>query len=135
RVVPRDRVLRSLNVTFVGPAPAGSWRIVTQVLRVGRAVTTTQCAITADGEAVATIVGVYGNARPSRIDVPLRGEPPARKVDELVDMPTAGAHLPRFIQHFAVRWIEDPGLFSGVRTPGKAFLRHRDPAPTTESHI
>src|SRR5689334_8859376 len=39
RLVPRDRPLRSLQTTFIGPTSAGTWRMRAKVLRVGRAVT------------------------------------------------------------------------------------------------
>lgn len=135
RLVPRDRVLRSLQTTFVGPATPGSWNLSTRILRVGRAVTTTQCEIYTDGELAAVIVGVYGGARTTRVDVPLAGSPPARPLEQITEVviPLDGA--PRFLQHFDLRWIEGPALFSGVRTAGRAFIRHRDPGPLTESHV
>lgn len=135
RLVPRDRVLRSLQTTFVGPAPPGAWTLSTRVLRVGKAVSTTQCEINVDGEVAAVLVGVYGSARSTRVAVPLSGSPPLRSADELAEVLITFDGAPRFIQHFAVRWIEGPALFTGVRTPGKAFIRHRDPARLTESHM
>jgi acyl-CoA thioesterase len=135
RLVSRDRVLRSLQTTFVGPAAPGAWTLSTRVLRVGRAVSTTQCEISVDGAVAATLVGVYGSARPTRVDVPLAGALPTRSVEEIPEMLVGFDGAPRFVQHFSVRWIEGPALFSGVHTRGKAFIRHRDPAPLTESHI
>lgn len=133
RLVPTDRALRSLQVTFVGPAAAGEWTISTQVLRVGKAVSITQCEIRESGQTVATLVGVYGGNRSSAVHVDLPPMQPA-KVEHLADMlPFEGA--PRFLQHFSLRWIEGPGLFNGVRSAGKAFIRHRDPEPLSESHI
>jgi acyl-CoA thioesterase len=133
RLVPTHRALRSLQTTFVGPAAAGEWRISTQVLRVGKAVSITQCEIHEGGQIVATLVGVYGSDRPSAVNIDLPPMPPAN-VEHLADMlPFDGA--PRFLQHFSVRWIEGASLFSGVRSAGRAFIRHRDPELITESHI
>jgi hypothetical protein len=43
---------------------------------------------------------------------------------------------PEFLQHFAVRWSEGKLPFTGSpRTPTKAFIHHRDPAPLDESAI
>jgi acyl-CoA thioesterase len=135
RLVPRDRALRSLQTTFVGPALPGTWNISTRVLRVGRAVTSTQCEIHTQGEVAAVLVGVYGAARSSRVEVPVAANPQTRAVEDIkeVRMPLEG--MPKCLQHFAVRWIEGPALFTGIRTPGKAFIHHRDPAPLTESHL
>lgn len=135
RLVPRDRPLRSLQTTFVGPAAAGTWQINARVLRVGRAVTVAQCDVVDAGQVVATLVGVYGGARPSAVSVDVVTQPAARGVDELRDMAfKEGA--PQFIQHFAVRWSESARPFTGSpKTPTKAWIRHRDPAPLTESHV
>lgn len=134
RLVPPDRALRSLQTTFVGPAAAGEWRITTRVLRVGRAVTVTHCEIYESEQIVAVQVGVYGADRESTVRTELPPAPTAPSVDQLADV-LLFEGAPRFLQQFAVRWIEGPGLFKGVHTAGKAFLRHRDPAPLTESHI
>lgn len=135
RLVGPERLLRSLQTTFVGPAAAGQWHIATRVLRVGRAVTSTQCEIYSEGGLAAMMVGVYGSARPSRVAVELIGEPPPRPVEQITEVQFPPDGIPRFIGHFAMRWAQGPGLFSGVHTPGKAFLHHRDPGPLTESHI
>lgn len=135
RLVPLDRPLRSLQTTFVGPAAAGRWSLSTRVLRVGRAVTIAHCEIMESGQIAAVQVGVYGAERDSAVKVELAPTPSPRALEDIneVRFPIEGA--PRFLQHFAVRWAEGPALFGGVRTPGKAFLHHRDPAPLTESHV
>lgn len=136
RLVPRDRPLRSLQTTFVGPAAAGTWRIDARVLRVGRAVTIAHCDIVDAGQVVATVVGVYGGARPSAVSVGITPQTAARSVDECRDMSFREGVSPKFIQHFAVRWAEGAKPFSGaVKTPTKAYIRHLDPAPLTESHV
>jgi hypothetical protein len=106
------------------------------VLRVGKAVTLAQCEVL-DGDQVAAVqVGVYGMSRESAVLVkPPTVEPP-RKVEELSDMrfmPERGA--PQFVQHFALRWAEGARPFTSTRSPSKAFIRHRDPSPLTESHL
>jgi acyl-CoA thioesterase len=136
RLVPRDRPLRSLQTTFVGPAAAGTWQINARVLRVGRAVTVAHCDVVDAGQVVATLVGVYGGARPSAVAVDITTQPAARSVDALRDM-SFKEGAPKFIQNFAVRWAESARPFTGSanKTPTKAYIRHRDPAPLTESHV
>jgi acyl-CoA thioesterase len=133
RLVPRDRPLRSLQTTFVGPATAGTWKIRARVLRVGRAVTLAQCEVI-DGDQVAAVqVGVYGIARESAVIVkPAAGVSP-RNVDELHDV-RPPPQVP-FVQHFSIRWAEGAKPFTGTRSPSKAFIRHRDARALSESHI
>lgn len=133
-LVPQDRYLRSLQTTFIGPAPAGTWSVDAEVVRVGRAVTVARCDIGVGGEIAATLVGVYGAPRPSAVSVPLHATPAGRCPEDLRDSSLPDG-APKFLQHFAVRWLEGPAMFTGVRTPGKAFVRHRDPAPPAESHV
>ena len=136
QLVPADRSLRSLQTTFVGPASApGTWRINTRVLRVGKAVTSVHCEIVDNGQVAAVLVGVYGAVRESVVNV--RPEPvvAARAVTALNEVQGTHPSL-QFLQYFAIRWSEGRPPYSGTpRTPTKAFLHHRDPAPTTESHV
>lgn len=136
KLVPGDRPLRSLQTTFVGPATAGTWRIDANVLRVGKAVTLARCEVR-DGEQVAaTLVGVYGGARASAVSVKLPVVAASRKVEDINEVRFQPDKMPPFLQHFAMRWVQGAKPFSGApRTPTKAFIRHRDPAPLTESHV
>lgn len=133
KLVPRDRPLRSLQTTFVGPATVGTWKIRARVLRVGKAVTLAQCEII-DGDQVAAMqVGIYGTARESAVLIkPAAGVSP-RDVEGLHD--TRPHELVPFIQHFGIRWAEGAKPFTGTRSPSKAYIRHRDTAATSESHI
>ena len=136
KLVSADRPLRSLQTTFVGPASApGTWRLNTRVLRVGRAVTSVHCEVIDNGQVAAVLVGVYGAARESAVKV--RPEPlsAARPVDALREIQGAPASL-QFLQYFAIRWSEGAPPFTGApRTPTKAFIHHRDPVRTSESHV
>lgn len=136
RIVPRDRPLRSLTTTFVAPAPAGTWRIAARVLRVGKAVTVAQCEIYDGEQVVATQVGVYGGDRPSAVDVkPVAAESP-RRIEDINEVRFRGDATFAFMQHFALRWAQGHKPFSSSpNAPTMAFVRHRDPAPLTESHV
>jgi acyl-CoA thioesterase len=135
RLVPRERPLRSLQTTFVGPASAGTWKIHARVLRVGRAVTLAQCEVI-DGDQVAAVqVGVYGMARESAVVVKPASIDPPRKVEDINEMRFSPERAPAFVQHFALRWAEGAKPFTSTRSPSKAFIRHRDPAALTESHL
>jgi acyl-CoA thioesterase len=135
RLVPRERPLRSLQTTFVGPAGAGTWKIRARVLRVGRAVTLAQCEVI-DGDRVAAVqIGVYGVARESAVVVKPASIDSPRKVEDINEMRFSPERAPAFVQHFALRWAQGAKPFTSTRSPSKAFIRHRDPAALTESHL
>jgi len=136
KLVPAERPLRSLQTTFVGPAAAGTWSLNTRVLRVGKAVTLATCDIVESGPIVATQVGVYGSARTSAVNLRPAVGLPARPVEQLRDVGYKPGLAPAFLQHFAVRWSEGKLPYSGsARTPSKAFVHQRDPAPLSESAV
>jgi len=136
KLVPADRLLRSLQTTFVGPAGATTWHIKAQVLRVGKAVTLARCDVIDGDQVAATVLGVYGGPRPSAVEVRPEGALSPRGVDDLSDMRFQAGLSPNFVQHFAIRWAQSGKPFSGsVRTPTKAFIRHRDTSALTESHV
>ncbi|MFL6577931.1 MAG: acyl-CoA thioesterase [Povalibacter sp.] len=133
--VPRERVLRSLQTTFVGPASAGTWQLNVRVLRVGKAVTVASCEVSESNQVAATIVAVYGGPRSSV----LRVDPPA---PELV--PTerylAGedfiSDAPRFTSHFDMHWTKTQPAYSGqVQTHTQTRIRHRNASQLSESHV
>jgi acyl-CoA thioesterase len=136
-LVPADRPLRGLDVTFVGPLPAGVVRLDAQILRIGKAVTIAQARVSSDGQPAATLTGIYGQSRP--VSLNLAAPPPAvtRPVEDLPDAVSAPEFkTPTFLQHFGVRWAEGARPFSGLSSrSSKIYIRHRDPAALTESHI
>lgn len=135
RLVPRDRPLRSLQTTFVGPATPGTWRARARVLRVGRAVTLAQCEVL-DGDQVAAVqMGVYGTDRESAVLVKPAVIDPPRSVEEINEVRYVPERMPPFVQHFALRWALGAKPFTSTRSPSKVFIRHRDPAPLTEAHL
>jgi acyl-CoA thioesterase len=136
KLVPAERLLRSLQTTFIGPAGATTWRVEARVLRVGKAVTLARCDIIDADQVAATLVGVYGGPRESAVDVRPQPMPPTRAVDEIQEVRFIPGLSPLFAQHFAMRWAEGARPFSGApRTPNKTYIRHLDTARLTESHV
>ncbi len=136
RLVPHDRPLRSLHTVFAGPAPAATWQLSARVLRVGRAVTLAQSEISVNGQVAATLTGVYGDARPSVVRFKPQAQTASRQAEELSDIRFHPEKSPKFMQHFAMRWSEGHKPFSGApKLPTKAFVRHLDPTPLSESAV
>jgi acyl-CoA thioesterase len=137
RLVPADRELRGLETTFVGPALAGEVGIDAEILRVGKAVTIARARLWSDGKIAATLTGIFGAARATALSItPIV----AAGVRAALDLPDwSGADMaggPSFARHFGYRWAEGARPYAGssLRT-SKIYVRHKDPAPLTESHV
>jgi acyl-CoA thioesterase len=137
RLVPKDRQLRALETVFVGPAFAGTVRIEADVLRTGKFVTIASARMWSGDAIAATLTGVYGSARSTAISVLPQAEV---GVPSVLDLPDSSfpPHLggPGFLQHFALRFAEGTRPFTGTKlSRSKVYVRHRDPAALTESHL
>jgi acyl-CoA thioesterase len=134
RLVPAERQLRGLETIFVGPSLAGTVQLEAQVLRTGKAVTIASARLRSDDKIAATFTGVYGAPRRSAISL----SPPWAsdvRIEDFLEPPFFDMQ-PAFVQHFGLRWT--PGLhpFAGsTRTSNKTFVRHKDGAALTESHV
>jgi acyl-CoA thioesterase len=137
RVVHEDRPLRALETIFVGPAFAGTVRIDTDVLRIGKFVTIASARMWSGDEVAATLTGIYGRSRTTAISVLPQAEVGVPAVHDLADS-TYPPHLglPGFLQHFDLRFAEGTRPFTGTKlSRSKVYVRHRDAAPFTESHL
>jgi acyl-CoA thioesterase len=136
RLIPVDRKLRALQTTFVGPAPAGSVRLEAKILRTGKVATIAESRLWSADQVAATFTGIYGADRASSVSFVPVPAPLAAGVLDLPDsVPPAGL-APSFLQHFDVRWAEGSRPFTGTTlNRSKAYIRHRDPAALTESHV
>jgi acyl-CoA thioesterase len=136
RLVPADRKLRGLETVFAGPAPAGAVRIEAEVLRVGKAVTIASARLWSADKIAATLTGTYGMARSTAISLLPPVPPGVPAVQTLPDRTPVGGGAPAFAQHFDLRWAEGAWPFSGSSLrKSKIYVRHRDPAALTESHV
>jgi acyl-CoA thioesterase len=135
RLVPADRPLRGLDITFVGPAFAGAVQLHGEILRVGKAVTIAHSRVMSGAQVAATLTGIYGAPRPSRLNLAPHTPSSAGPIEDLpASQPPKHPH---FAHHFEVRWIEgSPRPFVGAAiSHSKAYIRHRDPTALTESHL
>ena len=138
--VQDDRPVRSLAMTFVGPAePDTPIAFEVQVLRQGRAVSTLLGRAVQNGQVVTLIQGSFGSARTSSVEVS------AMPADDIPGLDQAGPELPyvkgvtpEFIRHVALRWAIGgmPFSNSGDRRMG-GWVRLRDALdePLTEAHV
>jgi acyl-CoA thioesterase len=111
-LVPEDMPLRSLQVVFIAPIPAGTVRMAARVLRQGKSVTQVEARLM-DGDATGCLViGVFGLARESTLHVV-----PAQPAVEAMAKPHVLHYvpglLPQFTQHFDARWLQGDLPFTG----------------------
>lgn len=118
--------LRSLMVSFIGPAPAGTVRVQSELLREGRNVTQATARLY-DGDAVcAQAMAAFGTDRETKaVASELPFAPEAR--DSVPPMDSAVRLLPAFLKHFDVHWTGGgiPMSNQKARRLGK-WVRHKD---------
>ena len=136
RLVPADRALRALETVFVGPAFPGMVRMQAEILRVGKAVTIACARLWSAEQIAATFTGIYGAPRSTQISLSPEANTGVREVQDLPDSTFPPGKGPAFVQHFALRFAEGSRPFTGLKSRRSiAYIRHKDPAPLTESHV
>ena len=136
RLVPADRQLRGLKTVFVGPAFPGAVRMQAEILRVGKAVTIASARLWSGEQIAATFTGIYGAPRVVQISVAPEANTGVREAQDLPDSIFPPGKAPAFVQHFGLRFAEGSRPFAGLKSRlSKAYIRHQDPAPLTESHL
>ncbi len=138
--VSDDRPVRSLAITFVGPAaPEVPISFEIEVLREGKAVSSLLGRAVQNGQVVTLMQGSFGAGRESVVDVsPL---PPG----EMKPLEQAAPELgyikgitPEFMRHVALRWAVGGMPFShdtSRRMGGWVRLRGATDEPLTEAHL
>lgn len=107
--------LRSLTVSFVGPAATGPVEVEAEVLRVGSNVIQCQATVRQEGTIVATALAAFGRHRESSISVP-----PAHSMPELGDpaaiepFPYIEDLTPEFYRFVELRQVGGQIPFSGA---------------------
>ncbi|WP_161940575.1 acyl-CoA thioesterase, partial [Rhodanobacter thiooxydans] len=69
-LVPADMPLRTMQVTFIAPVPAGSVATRAQRLRTGHSVIQVEASLCDGEQTLCRLLGVFGNARPSALGPP-----------------------------------------------------------------
>jgi acyl-CoA thioesterase len=132
--VPADMPLRSLQVTFIAPVPAGSVTIQAQRLREGRSAIQVEASLCDGAQTLCRLVGVFGSARPSVLNI----QPVQRPVESTPapEVPYVEGRMPAFTQHFRLRWLRGDLPFSGGHQRDSVVqLSLRDEGPVDETHV
>jgi acyl-CoA thioesterase len=101
KLVPADRWLRTVSVTFVAPLAAAPAQCHTQVLREGRALTSIESRIIQEGSVRCIAIATFAADRAVNAIV----APPAVPVREPGQVIAyAEGMMPKFLQHYVMRW-------------------------------
>ena len=111
-LVPADMPLRTLQVTFIAPVPAGDVTIRAQCLREGRSVIQVEASL-CDGEQVLCRPArrVSASARPSALNFQPVQAP--IEIDAAKELRYVEGRMPAFTQHFRASWLRGDLPFSG----------------------
>ncbi|MEB0043510.1 MULTISPECIES: thioesterase family protein [unclassified Pseudomonas] len=138
--VPADRPVRSLALTFVGPAAPGvpiSFEV--EVLREGKAVSQVLGRAMQGGQVMTLIQGSFGAPRVSAISVQADPAPTLKSVDECLELPFIPGITPEYLRFMSMRWGLGGLPFSN--TPSReigGYVRLRGDVknePLTETHL
>ena len=125
--------LRSLQTTFMAPIPAGEVRVQAQILRAGKSATHVEARLFDGPQLACVVVGIFGQARPSAVQIQAPVPAALKTADALPDLPYIPGVVPAFIQHLQMRWADGGYPFSGhpqART--QIHIRLRDEQPVDE---
>ncbi|SDT98549.1 acyl-CoA thioesterase [Halopseudomonas salegens] len=104
RMAGAERPVRSLAITFVGPAQPGEpLQIESQILRQGKAVSQMLGMAKQNGEVACIVQGSFGAGRNSQVDVAAAPAPAAKAPDDCQQMPYIKDVTPEFLKHFDIR--------------------------------
>ncbi len=133
-LLPRPMPLRTLQVTFLAPVPAGRVTIGAQVLRTGKNAVHVEGRLVDGAQPLAILIGVFGAARESVVRVAPK-QAPAESVKPMTFGYVPGV-TPAFTQHFSARWLRGGFPFSGATLPQNIIeLGLKDAGPTSEAHV
>lgn len=132
-LVSEEFPIRSLQMTFIAPVPAGGIDARAVVLRSGKNTQHVEARLEGNSQLLAHAVAIFGTGRESivRLDMPqsptkTRGRPFAFQ---------AGL-MPNFMQHFSLELFEGAPPFSNAKIDRVVYgIGMIDDGSTTESHV
>ncbi|MFA0928637.1 thioesterase family protein [Pseudomonas syringae pv. tagetis] len=138
--VPEGRPVRSLAITFVGPAEPGvPIAFEVEILRHGKAVSQVLGRAVQNGQVMTLIQGSFGAPRQSMIAVAADAAPVLKPVDQCPELPFASGVMPDYLRFMDIRWALGGMPFSNTPSPAiGGHVRFRDEpyaSSMNEAHI
>lgn len=138
--VPEDRPVRSLAITFVGPAELEvpiSFEV--DILREGKAVSQVLGRAVQNGQVMMLIQGSFGAARESVVSVAAEQAPQLKPLEDCQELPFISGMMPEYLRFMEIRWALGGLPFSNTPSPAiGGYARFRDQPqaePLNEAHI
>lgn len=138
--VGSQRPVRSLAITFVGPAaPETELSFEVQILREGKAVTQVLAKVCQGDQVVTLMQGSFGLSRPSQIEVEPLAPTSLADPQDCQALPYIAGVTPEFTRHIALHWGIGGLPFS--HTPSRqmaGWMRFREQEPhevMTHAHL
>ncbi|MCQ3030789.1 thioesterase family protein [Pseudomonas syringae] len=137
--VPEGRPVRSLAITFVGPAEPGvPIAFEVEVLREGKAVSQLLGRATQNGQVMTLIQGSFGASRESVISVKADPAPTLKPLESCPQLPFVSGMMPEYLRFMELRWALGGLPFSNTPSPAiGGYVRFRDieEGPSSEAHV
>lgn len=131
--VPVELPLRTFQMTFLEPVPAGSVSAHARVLRAGKNTVHVQAELGAPDRPLAVAIAIFGSGRSSAV---ARRMAPAPADALRKPLPYVPNLAPRFMQQFETVLTAGAPPFAGVPVERVGFdLSLRDPGPASEGHL
>ncbi|MEO6799006.1 MAG: thioesterase family protein [Rhodanobacter sp.] len=133
-LVPPEMPLRTLQVTFLAPVPAGTVAIRAACLRRGRSAIHLEAGLYAGEQLLCRLLGVFGSARRSVLD--FQPGQPTVGASAAKELCYVDGLMPAFTQHFRARWLHGDLPFSGgTRRESVLQLSLHDDGQPDETHV
>ncbi|WP_028008927.1 acyl-CoA thioesterase [Solimonas flava] len=135
-LLPGAAPLRTLQATFIAPAPAGELRVAARVLRSGKSATHIEADLY-DGEQLACrTLGIFGLPRESALALAPAIPAVPLAADAARELPYIEGVTPAFTQNVGFRWAHGGFPFSGAREPRtQIYVRLKDEAEVDELQL
>lgn len=124
--------LRVLQTTFIAPVGGGPVVVTARTLRAGKSVTHVEARLMQGEDTACLVVGIFGAARESAIQVTMAVREAPSGPEGLKDLPFAKGIAPNFTQHFQWRWAAGGWPYCGSSEPfTRIWLKHKTPTGST----
>jgi acyl-CoA thioesterase len=134
QLVPADMPLRTLQVTFLAPVPAGQVSVRATCLRQGRSAIHIEASLCDGQQVLCRLLGVFGMARASVLD--FQPEQTAIAAESATELTYIEGRMPTFTQHFRARWLAGDLPFSGGEQRESVLkLSLHDDGCADETHV
>lgn len=133
-LVPAEMPLRTMQVTFIAPVPAGGVTIRALRLREGRSAIQVEASLCDGEQTLCRLLGVFSNARASVLD--FQPEQPPIAAVAARELRYVEGQMPAFTEHFRASWLRGDLPFTGGHQRDSVLqLSLRDDGRPDETHV